>query len=133
MSIEGRIAIDVNFADSSDTTGVRSLKKISLTDTDSYNTGKVALFTGTCGTDVVTLVSDGVTTYKDASGTAVTFSTVKRCAAQAVGTNAVVYDGAFNTVICTPSDVCVFTPATKTVTVNTLSGTASYTVVVYGT
>jgi hypothetical protein len=133
MSIEGRIAIDVNFSDSSDAAGVQSLKKISLTDTDSYTVGKVALFTGTCGTETVTLVNDGATTYKDAAGSAVTFSAVKRCAAQAVGTNAVVYDGAFNTVVCTPSDVCVFTPATKTVTVNTQSGTASYTVVVYGT
>jgi D-serine deaminase-like pyridoxal phosphate-dependent protein len=132
MSIEGRIAIDVNFADSSDSTGVQSLKKISLVDTDSYSTGKVALLTGTCGTDVVTLVNDGVTTYKDASGSAVTFTTLSRCAAQVVGTNVIVYDN-FSTLICKGGAVCVFEPSSKTVTVNTVSGTASYTVVVYGT
>jgi hypothetical protein len=133
MSIEGRIAIDVNFADSSDATGVQSLKKITLVDTDSYTTGKVALFTGTCGIDTVTLVNEGVTTYKDAAGSAVTFTAVRRCAAQVVGTNAVMYDGLFNTLVCTPNDVCVFVPATKNLTINTLTGTASYTVVVYGT
>jgi hypothetical protein len=132
MSIEGRIAIDVNFADSSDATSVLSLKKISLIDTDSYATGKVALLTGTCGTDVVTLVNDGVTTYKDASGSAVTFSTVKRCAAQVASTNAIVYDNT-SQVICTPGVAAVFEPSSKTITVNTFSGTASYTVVVYGT
>ena len=133
MSIEGRIAVDVSFADKADGTGVQSLKKITLVDTDAYTTGKVALFTGTCGTGTVTLVDDGVTTYKDSSGSAVTFATVKRCAAQIVGTNVIVYDGLNVTVICTNGVVSVFEPSSKTITVNTFSGTASYTVVVYGT
>jgi len=132
MSIEGRIAVDVSFADKADGTSVQSLKKITLVDTDAYTTGKVALFTGTCGTDVVTLVNDGVTTYKDSSGAAVTFATVKRCAAQASGTNVIVYDNT-SQVICTTGVVALFEPSSKTITVNTFSGTASYTVVVYGT
>jgi hypothetical protein len=132
MSIEGRIAIDVNFADSSDATGVQSLKKISLAATDTYTTGKVALLTGTCGPDLVTVVNDGVTTYKNASGSAVTFTTLSRCAAQVVGTNVIVYDN-FSTLVCKGGAVSLFEPSTKTITVNTQSGTASYTLVVYGT
>ena len=132
MSIEGRIAVDVSFADKADGTGVQSLKKITLVDTDAYTTGKVALLTGTCGTGTVTLVDDGVTTYKDSSGSAVTFATVKRCAAQIVGTNVIVYDNT-SQIICTNGVVSVFEPSSKTITVNTFSGTASYTVVVYGT
>lgn len=132
MSIEGRIAVDVSFADTATSSGVQSLKKITLVDTTAYATGKVALLTGTCGTDVVTLVNDGVTTYKDSSGAAVTFTTVKRCAAQIAGTNVIVYDNT-SQVICTSGVVSVFEPSSKTITVNTFSGTASYTVVVYGT
>ncbi len=132
MSIEGRIAIDVSFADSAEGTSVQSLKKITLVDTDTYTTGKVALLTGTCGIDVVTLVNDGVTTYKDSSGSAVTFTTVKRCAAQVAGTNVIVYDNT-SQVICTSGVAALFEPSSKTITVNTFSGTASYTVVVYGT
>jgi len=131
-SIEGRIAIDVNFAHGATASGVQSLKKIQLVDTKSYTTGKAAIFTGTCGVDIVTLVNDGVTTYKDASGSAVTFATVKRCAAQIAGTTVIVYDNT-STLLCTDGVAAVFEPTSKTITVNTFSGTASYTVVVYGT
>ena len=132
MSIEGRIAIDVNFADSSDSTGVQSKKRISLVDATSYSSGKVAIVTGTCGPDIVTVVNDGVTTYKNAAGSAVTFTTLSRCAAQVVGTNVIVYDN-FSQLVCKGGAVSVFEPSTKTITVNTQSGTASYTLVVYGT
>ena len=72
MSIEGRIAIDVNFADSSDATGVQSLKKISLVDTSSYSSGKVAIVTGTCGTAAVSIAL-APTSYRDSSGSGVWF------------------------------------------------------------
>ena len=132
MSIEGRIAVDASFADKTDGTNVQSLKKIQLTDTDAYTTGKVAVLTGTCGTDFVTLVNDGVTTYKDSSGSAVTFQSLARCVASNAGTHVIVYD-TLNTVIAQNGNLVVFQPLLKTITVNTFSGTASYTVVLYGT
>lgn len=74
-SIEGRIAVDVSFADKSETSGVQSLKKILLSDTTAYTTGKVAIVTGTVGTAVATIYEAGVpTTYKDSAGNAVTFT-----------------------------------------------------------
>ena len=79
MSIEGRIAIDVNFADSTSGTGVQGLKKLSLAETTAYTTGKVALVSGTCATAIVS-VSSAPANYKDAAGADVTFATVTRVA-----------------------------------------------------
>lgn len=79
MSIEGRIAIDVSFSDTTSDTGMQALKRLVLTSTDAYSSGKVALITGTCGTASVT-VSLAPSTYKDASGEAVSFSTLTRLA-----------------------------------------------------
>lgn len=77
MSIEGRIAIDVSFADSAEGTSVQSLKKIALVDTQAYTTGKVASVTDTTGT-AVTTIQIAPSQYLDASGTAVSIVTVGR-------------------------------------------------------
>jgi hypothetical protein len=135
MSIEGRIAIDVNFADSSDATGVQSLKKISLVDTTSYSTGKVAIITGTAGTTAAA-ISTAPTVYKDASGAAVSFSTIQRVAFAATpeasidttqrasgGDNVITSRNGQVTIVDVPSVTMVYTTA----------GTASYTLVLYGT
>lgn len=68
MSIEGRINVDCLFHDKD---GTASLKVVSLQDSDSYITGQVAYWSGTCGTTAVTL-SFGPTTYRNASGALVT-------------------------------------------------------------
>jgi len=137
MSIEGRIAIDVNFADSSDATGVQSLKKISLVDTSSYSSGKVAVVTGTIGVSGTSINCASGLTYRDASGQVVQFSNVSRLAFQCSRD-------------CTASDeddtysrarsngnaaVCDWKPAGQTITLEPqfTSGTASYTLVLYGT
>jgi hypothetical protein len=135
MSIEGRIAIDVNFADSSDATGVQSLKKISLVDTSSYSSGKVAIVTGTCGTAAVTIAT-APTSFKDAAGNAVSFSAVQRIAFAAtphavldVGQS---HSGGDNSIRSKNGQVAVVDASGITFAYTT-AGTASYTVVIYGT
>lgn len=135
MSLEGRIAIDVNFADSSDATGVQSLKKVSLVDTTSYSSGKVALITGVAGT-ATAAIATSPTVYKDASGAAVSFSTIERVAFSANpaasidttqrisgGDNVISSRNGQVTVVDVPSVTMVYTTA----------GTATYTLVLYGT
>jgi hypothetical protein len=135
MSIEGRIAIDVNFADSSDTTGVQSLKKVSLVDTTSYSSGKVAIITGTCGTAAVT-IAVGPTTYRDAAGDLVSFTDVSRIAFAANPASYCNADGEDQQLLsnggrASVSDVS--TPTSISVARIGTAGTASYTLVLYGT
>jgi len=132
MSIEGRIAIDVNFADSATSSGVQSLKKISLTDTTSYTTGKVAIVTGTVGTSEVTVYVSGVTDYKDAAGDAVTISNIQRLAYKASGQRVRFYDG-FAERYASGDVVNVTQVEGVSMSVQTTAGTASYTLVLYGT
>lgn len=143
MSIEGRIAIDVNFADSSDATGVQSLKKVSLVDTSSYTSGKVAIVTGTCGTSAIAVWQYGTAlAYKDASGEAVDISTLLRIAVKATPSAVARGTGSWGTLDLTSNNdqpaisgrPVYSTPQVGgSVTVQTITGTASYTLVLYGT
>ena len=135
MSIEGRIAVDVSFADSATSSGVQSLKRITLTSTDSYTTGKVALVSGTCGTAAVA-VAVAPSTYSDSSGFAVSFATVTRFAfaasaaavcSEVAGAGVAVSGGSRVSVSDSRSG------GTAGFNVSAYSGTASYTLVVYGT
>lgn len=136
MSIEGRIAIDVNFADSdTSSSGSQSLKKLSLASTDAYTTGKVAIVTGTCGTASVA-VAVAPSTYKDSTGAAVSFSTVSRFAfaasaaavcSEAAGSGLAISGGSRVSVCDSRSG------GTAGFNVSSYSGTASYTLVIYGT
>ena len=135
MSIEGRIAVDVSFADSATSSGVQSLKRITLTSTDSYTTGKVALVSGTCGTAAVA-VAVAPSTYSDSSGSAVSFATVTRFAfaasaaavcSEVAGAGVAVSGGSRVSVSDSRSG------GTAGFNVSAYSGTASYTLVVYGT
>lgn len=135
MSIEGRIAIDVSFADSATSSGVQSLKRITLTSTDSYVSGKVALVSGTCGTAAVA-VAVAPSTYSDSSGSAVSFATVTRFAfaassaavcSEATGVGVAVSSGSRVSVGDSRSG------GTAGFNVSAYSGTASYTLVIYGT
>jgi hypothetical protein len=135
MSIEGRIAIDVSFFDKADSEGVQSLKKISLVDTTSYSSGKVAIITGVAGTTTAAIAT-APTVYKDSTGAAVSFSTIERVAFSATpgatldtgqrvsgGDNVISSRNGQVTVVDVPSVDLVYTTA----------GTASYTLVLYGT
>lgn len=141
MSIEGRIAIDVSFADSEEGTSVQSLKKITLVDTTAYTSGKVALVAGTTGT-AETTIQIAPSQYVDASGAAVSIATVGRfvfaCSRAATvkfqngpviaaiagsdGNRATVAELVLGAQSPTVSVVPYFT-----------AGTATYTLVVYGT
>ena len=135
MSIEGRIAVDVSFADSATSSGVQSLKRITLTSTDSYTTGKVALVSGTCGTAAVA-VAVAPSTYNDSSGSAVSFATVTRFAfaasaaavcSEVAGAGVAVSGGSRVSVSDSRSG------GTAGFNVSAYSGTASYSLVIYGT
>lgn len=131
MSIEGRIAVDIGFTDLHTTEGVQSVQRIALTATDSYTTGKVAVLSGTLETAAVTL-SVQPTNYRDASGALVSFSSVSRVIFQASqGVN--INDGA-NYIVA--QKLCIFNTAGSAdfeLQPVYTSGTASYTLVLYGT
>lgn len=133
MNIEGRIAIDVSFADSATSDGVQSLKKISLTDTTSYTTGKVAIVTGTCGTAAVA-IAPSATGYKDANGnevdlipTRLAFSATPAAYLNANDTGERVYSSNGKIAVSETRN------GDDSLDVFTTAGTASYTLVLYGT
>ena len=135
MSIEGRIAVDAAFSDTSTGTGVQSLKRLVLTSTDTYTTGKVAVVSGTCGTAAVA-VAVAPSTYKDADGSAVSFATVTRFAfaasaaavcSEAAGAGVAVSGGSRVSVSDSRNG------GTSGFNVSAYSGTASYTLVILGT
>jgi hypothetical protein len=135
MSIEGRIAIDVSFSDTASGTGMQALKRLALTSTDAYTSGKVALITGTCGTANVTIAL-APTTYEDASGAAVSFASVSQyafsCSRRAMlsdGSAYVYADGSRAAV-----SEAGFTAASSVfIDPQFTSGTASYSLAVVGT
>jgi len=136
--MQGRIAVDVSFADSDTSTGVQSLKKISLVDSTSYTSGKVAIVTGTCGTAAVT-IDASATGYKDATGEEVSLSSVSRLACRATGAKVVLDRGNEAAIIGYPdnnvmavSELGVSGPS-YIYRLKTQTGTASYTLVFYGT
>jgi hypothetical protein len=133
MSIEGRIAVDVSFADSATSAGVQSLKKITLTDTTPYTSGKVAIVTGTAGTAFVN-VDVAPSAYKDASGATVSFSAVRHFVFSAKG-SACRCSQDFITVESVDGLACVSRAAggDDGFAIQTTAGTASYTLVLYGT
>lgn len=134
MSIEGRIAVDVGFSDSTAATGVQSLKRVALTSTDSYSSGKVAIVSGTAGTAAV-FVAINPTLYINSAGAAVSFTaSVERIAfassrqMQCADSADVTVESSDNQVavsICNGDDAFTITPQYT-------AGTASYTLVMYG-
>lgn len=135
MSLEGRIAIDVAFSDSTSSTGTQSLKRLVLTSTDAYTSGKVALLSGTCGTAAVA-IAVAPSTYKDSSGAAVSFATVTRFAFAASAAAVCSESAGSGVAISGGSRVAVCDSrngGTAGFNVSAYSGTASYSLVIYGT
>jgi hypothetical protein len=131
MSIEGRIAIDVGFTDTHTKSAVQSVQRISLTSTDAYTAGQVAVISGVCGTAVES-VSFNPTSYRDASGSLVSFSNVSRIAFQS--SRACNYSDSANDLVA--QTFCVFSPSGSldiSIRADGTSGTASFTLVLYGT
>jgi hypothetical protein len=139
MPLEGRIAVDIGFTDtatSSDT--VQALKRISLVDSTSYTTGKVAVVTGTVTTAAVALWSQGSGIqfggYKDSSGNAVTMGSVSRIALRGSGNGVKVEDEDVGVVelFSVNNDVSIGNNVGLSLTISALSGTAAFTAVLYG-
>ena len=134
-NVRGRIAVDVQFTDSTTSAGVHSLKTITLQDATEYTTGKVAVITGTCGTAAVT-VATSPSVYRNSAGLLVSFATIERVAFSA-SLNATIdvqqrSAGGDNSITSRDGQVAVVdTPAITFV--YTTAGTASYTLVIYGT
>jgi len=135
MSIEGRIAIDVGFSDSATESGAQSLKRISLADTTTYASGKVAIVTGTAGTAQVVVNVAPQSPYKDASGELVAFTSLLRFAFSATGSRASCTDANGATVMSSGGRVSVSDAggADDSFAISTTAGTCSYTLVMYGT
>ena len=134
MAINGRINVDVLFHD---TDGTTSLKVVSLDDSTEYTTGKVAVVSGTVGTAAV-LVQTQPTTYKNAAGEFVSFSNVSRIAFAATGKRlncSDVNDTFIDSVDGYVATTLVSLPGGDTFAVSpdVTAGTASYTLVMYGT
>lgn len=129
MALDGRINVDVLFHD---TDGTTSLKVVSLEDSTAYTTGKVAILSGTVATNEVTIYTSGVTDYKSASGDAVTIGNIQRIAFKATGGRVRFYDG-FAERYAAGGLVNVAQPEGVNMSVKTTAGTASYTIVLYGT
>jgi hypothetical protein len=133
MSLEGRINIDVLFHDKD---GTASLKVVSLQDSRAYTTGKVAIVSGTCGTSAVT-IQVAPTAYRDASGAFVSFSEIQRYVIKAgpallLVTNPTVSVDA-NSLSIVSESYGDFGDAGQFPTVRSQTGTASYTIAMYGT
>lgn len=131
-SIEGRIAVDVSFADKSEASGVQSLKKISLTDTQAYTSGKVAIVSGTVGVSEVFInVSD--LSYRNAAGVLVSFTSITRAAMKSSSDLLLSHSG--STILFSRSNVSVSDVASLsgTLTLQSPGPTATYTLVLYGT
>lgn len=139
MSLEGRIDISVLFHDKD---GQR-LKVVSLNDSREYTTGKVAIVSGTVGTTAVTFsTSDSdtpVSTYRDASGALVSLSSISKVVIKATTPNRplILTDQDSGNAISVPAEEVLVYPCgispSDGVTVRSASGTAAYTIILYGT
>ena len=138
MALDGRINVDVLFHD---TDGTASLKVVSLEDSTAYTTGKVAVVTDTTGT-AVTTIQIAPSQYLDASGTAVSIATVGRfvfaCSRAATvrfqnGPIIAAIAGSDGNRATVGELVLGAESPTVTVVPYFTAGTASYTLVLYGT
>lgn len=132
MSIAGRSIVDVVFHDTSGT----SLKVLSLESTDSQTSGIVAVIDGTHGPSSHT-ISKNAPGYLNADGVSVSFSNVSRIALKsdrpmklATHQDAVVIQSDANRVAFSDASM---TSGNLTLTPLYTSGTAAYTVFLYGT
>ena len=134
MAIRGKLAVDIQFADTNASGDVSSVKTVAVQNASEYTTGKVVTVSGTCGTSAVT-IAVAPSTYKDSTGEAVSLtsvnwfafrsSSVARCD-EINGDGAATSDGDLLA-------VSVANGGTAGLEAYTYSGTAQFTLVVYGT
>jgi len=136
-NVSGTISVNVEFRDTTTSSGVQSLKTITLREATEYTTGKVAIVTGTVGTASAT-ISFNSTAYKNAAGSAVSFSQVQRLAFSAsplafLDVSAALGGG--DAVLVSRQNEATLVDARESgsAIVYTTAGAASYTLVLYGT
>lgn len=134
MAIDGRINVDVLFHD---TDGTASLKVVSLEDSTAYTSGSVAVVSGTVGTSQQSI---STASYRDAAGQQVSFASITRVAIQSSGPEVRYLMGASpeNIGVISTGQLAVgnISPVFSALTnhrIRTTAGTASYTLVLYGT
>lgn len=132
MSIAGRTNVDIVFHDMSGTT---SIKIVEMESSDAMTSGKVAMISATHGATSHTINTNN-TGYYDASGTQVSFSTVTRIGLKA-SRPMTLADNQSHITIRSDSSRVSFSECSEsgnfTLTPIYTSGTASYTVFLYGT
>lgn len=132
MTIDGRISVDVVFHD---TDGTNAINVLSLQDSQEYTTGKVAIISGTAGTAAVT-IQVVPTTYRNASGELVSFSEIQAYVVQSGQNNLVITNPTLtltaNSVAVIPQTTGDFGDSGQLPTLSTVSGTSTYTIILYG-
>lgn len=135
MATRGKLAVDIQFTDSTTSAiGVNSMKTLAMQQSSEYTTGKVAIVSGTVGTATVS-VSVTPTTYKDSAGDAVSLSGVSWFAFRSSALarcDEVAGDGT-----CVSDEdmvaISVATGGTAGFSIAADTGTASYTLAIFGT
>lgn len=137
MSVEGRISVDVLFHDRD---GTNAVNVVSLSKSDGYSSGKVAIVTGVCGT-TPTYLSTEPTSYRGPDGQYVSFSTVDRIAFSSEYACRLNNEEEHGETLVTRNwavSVTDISTYSNSLNVQKLSGfnepsTSSYTLVIYGT
>lgn len=132
MSIDGRFTVDVLFHDLEGSTAV---KVLSLESSDAATTGKVALVTGTIGTSTLTFSRQPIA-YTAADGGTVSFAFVERVALRG-NPHVELTTAPTKTYFASGNRVGVYelTGSERTNTsfaIRTTTGTATYSLLVYG-
>lgn len=135
MSVSGKFSVDVHFINKASAEGSNSVKTLFMQDIGEYSAGKVAIVSGTLGTATAT-VAIAPCAYLDAAGSAVSFSTVMRVAVQA--TRTIVVKNTADMAVISGDTLASISDAQNTSSPLQLhpkyaSGTAAYTILIYGT
>ena len=133
MAIRGKLAVDIQFADTTASGDVSSVKTVAVQQASEYTTGKVIAVSGTVGTSAVT-IAVAPSTYKDSTGEVVSLAAVNWFAFRA--SNVARCDELNGDGAATSDDdllaVSVANGGTAGFEAYTFSGTAQFTLVVYG-
>jgi hypothetical protein len=138
-NVSGTISVNVEFRDTTTSSGVQSLKTITLQESTEYTTGKVAVVSGTVGTSRAALwsadspVSFGG--YKDSAGVNVAFDSINRIALRSSSSSGVTIDepdGNSFKLVSRNNEVAVCSGSGIGLEIYANSGTASFSVVLIG-
>jgi hypothetical protein len=132
MSIDGRISIDAIFHD---TDGTASISVVSLNESEEYSSGVVAVITGTAS-GVQQILPVTPTTYRNAAGNLVSLSQCKHVIVKS-NSGTVVYGDLTNSVSVPPGRAASLATDLNSgnadISIYADGGTASYTIILYGT